>query len=133
MHMTTDAKTAPALLWAGRVVSGLVVLFMAFDAVMKIVQAAPVMEATEKLGFPADSIVGIGVVLLASTVIYAVPRTAVLGAILLTGYLGGACATHVRAGDGAFPISFSVGFGVLAWVGLVLRDPGLLRTILMRR
>ena len=71
--------------------------------------------------------------LVACTAIYAIPQTAVLVAILLTGYLGGAVAIHVRAGSGAFPIVFSIAFGVLAWVGLILREPRLLWTILLRQ
>jgi hypothetical protein len=131
--METDTPTAPALLWAGRIVSGLVVLFLTFDAVSKIIRVAPVVEASEKLGVPADTILGIGVVLLVCTVIYAIPQTAILGAILLTGYLGGATAIHVRAGNGMFPVAFPVAFGVLAWVGIVLREPRLLSTILLRQ
>jgi hypothetical protein len=81
---------------------------------------------------PHETIVGIGVLLLVCTAIYSIPKTAVLGAILLTGYLGGATAIHVRAASGAFPIAFSVVFGVLAWVGLVLREPRLFWLILSR-
>jgi hypothetical protein len=69
--------------------------------------------------------VGIGIVLLVCSAIYAVPQTAVLGAILLTAHLGGATAIHVRAGSGVFPIVFSIAFGVLVWVGIVLREPRL--------
>jgi len=86
-----------------------------------------------KLGLPPHTVRGIGIVLLACTAIYATPQTAVLGAILLTGYLGGAAAIHVRAGSGAFPVTFSIAFAVLAWVGLVLREPRLYWTILLRR
>jgi hypothetical protein len=134
--MTTD--TQPALLsngrlWAGGITTGLVVLFLAFDGITKIIQVAPVVEASEKLGISRGSLVGIGVVLLVCTTIYLIPQTAVLGAILLTGYLGGATAIHVRAGSGAFPIAFSIAFGVLAWIGLVLREPRLLWTILLRQ
>jgi hypothetical protein len=108
-------------------------LFLAFDGVSKLMKVAPVLEASEQLGIPVHTIVGIGIVLLGCTAIYAIPRTAVLGAILLTGYLGGATAIHVRAGSGAFPIVFAVAFGVLVWLGLVLREPRLLRTILQRQ
>ena len=79
-------------------------------------------ETTVKLGYPESLIVGLGAILLVSTVLYLVPKTAVLGAILLTGYLGGAVATHVRVGGGWFPILFPVIFGVLLWGGLWLRD-----------
>ena len=134
--MPTD--TQPALLsngklWAGGIITGLVVLFLAFDGVTKIIQVAPVVEASEKLGVPRSSLLGIGILLVACTTIYAIPQTAVLGAILLTGYLGGATAIHVRAGSGAFPVVFSIAFGVFVWVGLVLREPRLLWTILLRQ
>ena len=134
--MSTDVE--PALvsngrLRAGGIITGLVVLFLAVDGAAKVIQVAPVVEASGKLGFSRDSILGIGIVLLACTTIYSIPPTAVLGAILLTGYLGGAAAIHVRAGSGAFPVAFSIAFAVLAWVGLVLREPRLYWTILLRR
>lgn len=119
--------------WAGWVISGLVILFLTFDGVTKIIKVAPVLEATQRLGVPQHTIVGIGLVLLACTIIYAIPKTAVLGAILLTGFLGGAVAIHVRAGSGIFPVVFSFAFGVLAWVGLILREHRLLWTILFRQ
>jgi DoxX-like protein len=134
--MPTDTQPVTlsnGILWAGGIVTGFVVLFLAFDGVTKVIKVAPVVEASEKIGIPPHALLGIGIVLLACTTIYAIPRTAVLGAILLTGYLGGATAIHVRAGSGVFPVVFSIAFGVLAWVGLVLREPRLLRTILMRQ
>jgi hypothetical protein len=134
--MPTETPPLPVstgLLWAGWIVTGLVVLFLTFDGVMKVVRADPAVEGTVKLGVPDDAVVSIGLVLLAVTAIYASPPTAVLGAVLLTGYLGGAAAIHVRAGSGAFPVAFSIGFAVLAWVGLVLRDPRLFWTILLRQ
>jgi hypothetical protein len=109
----------------GLVVSGLPALFLLVDGVMKLFKPAVVVDTTVQLGFPEGVIVPLGVVLLASTVLYLVPRTSVLGAILLTGYLGGAVATHVRVGEGAFPILFPVIIGALLWGGLVLRDPRL--------
>jgi hypothetical protein len=96
-------------------------------------KVSAVLEASEQLGIPASTILGIGALLLTCTVIYVIPRTAVLGAILLTGYLGGATAIHVRAESGAFPIVFSLAFGLLVWLGLLLREPRLLRTMLLRR
>jgi hypothetical protein len=92
-----------------------------------------VVEATVMLGYPESTIVGMGIALLVSTVLYVIPRTAVLGAILLTGYLGGAVATHVRVGEGAFPVLFPVFFGVLIWGGLYLRDARLRALIPVRR
>ena len=109
-------------LWAGRIISVLPALFLLLDAVMKFVKPAPVVETTVKLGYPESVIVGLGAVLLISTVLYLIPKTSVLGAILLTGYLGGAVATHVRVQEGWFPIIFPVVFGALLWLGLYLRD-----------
>ncbi|MFN7925757.1 MAG: DoxX family protein [Bryobacteraceae bacterium] len=109
-------------LWAGRVLSGLAGLFLLVDAVMKFIQPRQVLEATVKLGYPQSTIAGIGAVLLACTVLYLMPRTAALGAVLLTGYLGGAVATHVRAAESVFNVVFSVMFGCLVWAGLWLRD-----------
>jgi DoxX-like family len=108
--------------WAGIVISALPALYLLFDGVMKLVKPAFVVDATVRLGYPESVILGLGIILTACTVIYVIPRTAVLGAILLTGYLGGAVATHVRAGDGPFPILFPVIMGALLWGGLFLRD-----------
>ena len=109
-------------LWAGRIVSALPALFLLLDGVMKLIKPAAVIEATVQLGYRESTILGIGIVLLISTILYLVPRTAILGAILLTGYLGGAVATHVRVGGSLFPVLFPVLFGVLLWLGLYLRD-----------
>jgi DoxX-like family len=109
-------------LWAGRIVGGLPALFLLVDAIMKFVKPKPVVEETVRLGYPESVIIGLGAVLLASTILYLIPKTSILGAILLTGYLGGAVATHVRMGEGLFPIFFPVIFGVLLWGGLWLRD-----------
>ena len=94
--METGAKS---LTWAGRVMSALPILFLSADGIAKLIKPVQVVEATVKLGYPESVIFGLGVVLLICTIIYAIPRTSVLGAILLTGYLGGATATHVRVGD----------------------------------
>ncbi|HKQ91396.1 MAG TPA: DoxX family protein [Blastocatellia bacterium] len=108
--------------WAGIVVSALPALFLLLDGVMKLAKPAVVVETTVQLGYPESVILGLGIVLTACTIIYVIPRTAVLGAILLTGYLGGAVATHVRAGSGPFPVLFPVIIGALLWGGLFLRD-----------
>ena len=102
--------------------SALPALFLLVDGGMKLVKPAPVVEATVRLGYRESVIVGLGIVLLVCTVLYLVPRTSILGAILLTGYLGGAVATHVRVGDDLFSIFFPVILGVLLWGGLFLRD-----------
>lgn len=119
---TTAPQQSKAMIWTGRVLSALVSLFLLLDAVGKLIKPAPVVEATVQLGYPETVIVGLGVVLLVSTVLYIIPQTAVLGAILLTGYLGGAVATHVRVGGPLFSIVFPVIFGALVWGGLFLRD-----------
>jgi len=122
---TPPATVSTAALWAGGIVTVLVLAFLVFDGVAKILKIAPVMKASEQLGLSPEATVGIGIVLLVCSAIYAVPQTAVLGAILLTAHLGGATAIHVRAGSGVFPIVFSIAFGVLVWVGIVLREPRL--------
>jgi hypothetical protein len=111
--------------WAGRVISALAALFLLLDAVGKLIKPAPVVEGTVRLGYSEGVIVPNGIILGICTVLYLIPRTAVLGSILLTGYLGGAVATHVRAGDPAFPVVLPVMLGMLLWVGHWLRDPRL--------
>ena len=100
-------------------------LFLLVDGVMKLMKPAVVVETTVQLGYPESVILGLGIVLLVCTGLYLVPRTSVLGAILLTGYLGGAVATHVRVGGPPFPVIFPVVVGALLWGGLILREPRL--------
>jgi len=109
-------------LWAGYVLTGFSALFLLFDGVMKLFKPRFVVEATTQLGLQESAILPIGAVLVVCTLLYLVPLTSVLGAILLTGYLGGAVATHVIARGGAFPIVFPVIIGTLVWGGLYLRD-----------
>ncbi len=109
-------------LWAGRIIGGLPALFLVMDGAMKLWKPPVVVESTVQLGFPEATIVGIGLALLASTALYLVPRTAVLGAILLTGYLGGAIASKVRVQAPLFDIVFAIVFAVFLWGGLWLRD-----------
>lgn len=118
--------------WAGRIVSWLPGLFLLLDGVAKLFKPTPVIEGTVKLGYSESVIIPLGIVLIVCTVLYLIPRTAVLGAILLTGYLGGAVATHVRAADGIFPVVFAVTFGVLLWLGLYLRDARLRELVPLR-
>jgi hypothetical protein len=117
---------------AGRVVGGLVVLFLVFDGGTKVMRVAPVLEACARFGIGPAKAVAIGALLLACAALYAVPRTTVLGALLLTAFLGGAVATHVLGGSGWFETVFPAGVGGLVWLGVVLRDPGLRRAILRR-
>ena len=121
------------MLWAGRIFSGLPAMFLLLDSLGKFVRPAPVVEGTILLGYPENTILGLGIVLLACTVLYLIPRTSVFGAILLTGYLGGAVATHVRVGNPIFThILFPVYLGILLWGGLYLRD-NRLRTLVPLR
>jgi len=113
--------------WTGFAMSALVVLFLFMDAGMKLAAVRPVLEAGEQIGFPGASMARtLGVILLACTLLYLYPRTSVLGAILVTAYLGGAVATHVRLGNPLFThVLFGVYIGVLMWAGLLLRQPAL--------
>ncbi len=115
-------------LWTGWTMSGLVILFMLFDSISKFFKPAQVVEGTLELGFLEHHIIVIGVLGLLSTLLYLFPRTAFLGAILLTGYFGGAIAIHVRIDSPLFShILFPVYFALLAWAGLWLRDDRLRR------
>jgi hypothetical protein len=130
IQLSTASKWMPT---TGAIITGLVVLFLLFDAMTKVIRVPQVVDACQKVGIASDLVVGIGVLLLMCTALYVTPRTAILGTILLTGYLGGATAIHVAARQGVFPIIFAIGFGVLAWGGLILREPRLLRWILFRQ
>src|SRR5215469_7892347 len=100
--MHQDIPISTARLWAGRILSVLAVLFLVMDGGMKLIKPPFVVQATAQLGYPESMIVGIGLTLLLCTVLYVIPRTAIWGAILLTGYLGGAVASNVRAGTPLF-------------------------------
>lgn len=114
---------SPAALWGGRILSGLVVVFLLFDGAIKLIPLDIVIETSRQLGIPTDLAVTLGVLTLIGTLLYAHPRTAVLGAILLTGYLGGAIYVHVRAGSPLFSHTlFGIYLGILLWGGLYLRD-----------
>jgi hypothetical protein len=125
----SQVHTPSAMLWIGRVLSAVPALFLFVDGAMKLAKPAVVVETTVQLGYPESVITGLGIVLLLCTALYVLPQTAVLGAILLTGYLGGAVATHVRVGGDLFSVVFPVIVGALLWGGLVLRNPRL-RTLL---
>ena len=127
-----EPVTSSKRIWTSRILGGLPALFLLVDGGMKLFKPAVVVEATKQLGYPESAIVGIGVVLLISTFLYVIPRTAILGAILLTGYLGGAVATHVRVSAVLFNIIFPVIFGGLLWGGLTLRDRRLQALIPLR-
>jgi hypothetical protein len=113
-------------LWTGRVLSTLAVLFLLFDCTRKFLKPQPVIEGPVSLGYPVSVITPLAITLLICTLLYIIPMTQVLGAILLTGYLGGAVATHVRHGDPLFShILFPTYLGAFLWLGLYLRDPAL--------
>lgn len=119
MHSVPVSVNAPLV---GRIVSGLAALFLAVDGAMKLATPEPVVKAMDELGYPDRMAVGIGALLLACLAVYLYPRTSALGAVLLTGYLGGAIASQVRIEAGLFPIIFPAIIGALVWTGLYLRD-----------
>ena len=113
--------------WIGRILSGIVIVFLLVDTLGKLIKVGPVIEGTLKLGYPESAVVPLGVLLLVGVVLYAIPRTSVLGAIYLTGFLGGAVATHVRVGSPLLThVLFAVYVAVFVWGGLALRNPRLL-------
>jgi len=116
------AAISKGRLWTGRVISTLVVLFLIFDGVTKVIKVPQVIQASTKLGFTVGNVVWIGAVLLICTALYVIPQTSVLGALLLTGYLGGATCTNVFAHTPTFNLCFPIGFGILVWLGLYLRE-----------
>ena len=130
---TQSATESKGMLWTGRVLSGLMALFFVLDGVGHLMKPAPVVEAFARLGYPLSASVGIGLLALICTAIYVTPRTSVLGAILLTGYMGGAVSTHVRAGSTVFETIFPVILGSLVWAGIFVRDAQLRKLIPLRR
>jgi hypothetical protein len=110
------------MIWTGRILTVLAVVFMLVDGIMKIIKPSQVLEANARLGYPVSTLTGIGLALIACTVVYVIPRTAIAGAILLTGYFGGAVASNVRAGSSLFETVFPILFAVFVWGGLWLRD-----------
>ena len=131
--MLSDTHTAPVskkMLWAGYSISALPILMLLFSGVMKLVKPASVVEGFVRLGYPESLALGIGIVELACAALYVIPRTSVLGAILLTGYLGGATATHLRIGE---PFFAPVLLGVMVWGGIFFRDTRLRTLIPLRK
>lgn len=118
------------MIWTGRIISGLIVLFLLFGSIYGIINAAKLAPQAAKYGYPEGAMLKIQITLIICALIYAFPRTAILGAILLTGYLGGATATHVRVGE---PFFFPILVAVLAWGGIFLRDARLRALIPLRR
>ena len=119
---------------AGAVLTALVSLFLTFDTVIKVLKLAPAMDGTTALGYPADRVFPIGIIELVCLALYLIPQTAVLGAILLTGYLGGAIATHVRVGSPLLSHTlFPIYVAVMIWGGLFLRESRLRDLVPFRR
>ena len=116
---TPTKKRINKTVLAGWIISTLCILFLLVDAIMKVIKHPMSVEGSAQLGWPVDQVQSIGIALLISTILYVIPRTAILGAILLTGYLGGAIAIMVRAGQ---PLYFASIFAILVWVGLALRN-----------
>jgi hypothetical protein len=129
--VASAVPTSKKMLWAGRVISAIPVLLMVLSAVMKLIKAAPVVQGFPKYGYPESQIVIIGVLELLSCIVYLIPNTAVLGAILMTGYLGGATATNVRVGDPSYIMT--VLLGVFVWGGLFFRDARVRALVPFRR
>lgn len=125
--------TSPTALWLERSLSALPVLFLTFDGAIKVANIQPVVDASVLLGLPVDLAPSIGALLLACVAVYLIPQTAVLGALLLTGYLGGAVAIHARVGGELFSLAFPVLIGALLWGGLYLREERLRTLVPLRR
>lgn len=127
MQTAADIATpSKARLWTGRILSILTILFLLFDGIMKLVRPLPVTQAMTQLGFPQDLSVPIGVILLLCTALYAIPSMSVLGAVLLTGYLGGAVVSQLRIGASLFGSTlFPIYFAVLMWAAIYLQEPRL--------
>jgi hypothetical protein len=120
--------------WIGRGLSWLAVSFLLFDSAGKLIQVQPVIDGTLQLGYPRDVVFSLGMILLSCVVVYVIPRTSMLGAVLLTGYLGGAVATHVRVENPLFShVLFPTYVGALLWGGLILRDDRLRSLFPIRR
>ena len=128
--VTQTASVSKKGLWAGRIISTLVILFLLFDSGLKVMKLAPAVEATARLGYPTSLVLPIGIAELICVLLFVIPRTSILGAVLLTGYLGGATATQVRLEDPWF--FFPVVIGVLVWGGLLLRDERLRALLRLR-
>lgn len=109
-------------IWSGRILGAVVVVFLAFDAISHIVQPEAAVKATEQIGFPVSALAPLGIIQLLCLVLYLVPRTAILGAVLWTGYLGGAVATLVHVGAPAAQLAFPIVFAIALWGSLALRD-----------
>ena len=129
--MAASSSVSKAALWAGRVMSALAILMLLFSSVMKLMKPPAVVEGFVRAGIPERLIIPVGVIELACVIVYAIPQTAVLGAILMTGLMGGATLTEIRIGDPTWPVP--VVLGMLAWGGLFMRDVRLRELIPLRK
>lgn len=135
--MQATTQTAPdskTKLWAGRIITALPVVFLLFDSVIHMMRIAPVVDSFNQLGYPLSLALGMGIIELVCVIVYVIPSTSILGAVLLTGYLGGAVATQIRVGAPLFStVLFPVYVGLLIWGGLYLRDERLRTLLPLRR
>jgi len=120
-----SATESKGMLWTGRIISGLVVLFMLFDSITKLIKIPQVIEASAKVGINGHELFWIGVTLLVSTILYIIPQTSIFGTILVSSYLGGAVCADVIAHQPVFNSCFAIAFGILTWLGVWLREPRL--------
>ena len=126
--------TTPNTIWIGRILSELAILFLSFDTIVKVLRLPVAIEGTTQLGYPESTVFVIGIIQLVCLVLYVIPQTSVFGAILFTGYLGGAIATHLRIGSPLFThILFPIYVAVLIWGGLYAREPRLRAMVPIRR
>lgn len=135
MNAINDRQAvSPAALWTGRVLTTLCVLFLLFDAISHIAKPGPVVDAFNRLGFPLALAAPVGIIELACVTLYVFPSTTIVGAVLLTAFLGGAIATNLRAGSPLYAETlFPVYLGIALWAGVILRDRGLLTFIFVRK
>ena len=124
MHMSPETESK-GMIWTGRVITTLVILFMLFDSITKVIKLPSVVAASAKVGIGANVLFGVGLTLLVSTIFYIIPRTSIFGAILISSYLGGAVCANVLVHSPVFNSAFAVLFGVLTWLGVYLREPRL--------
>lgn len=133
MTVTSPARPSRSALWGSHILSGPAVLFLLFDMVGKFFAPPPVIEGSLALGFSEAQIPVLGLILLPCLALYVVPRTAILGAILITGYFGGVEATHMIAGSDVFSFVFPIVLGAMLWGGLYLRNAKLREVLPIQR
>jgi len=133
MQTNKTTNLSKGALWTGRVISTILVLFLIFDGVTKVMQESQIIQGLAKAGYPPNVAVPLGLTVLFFTLLYAIPRTSILGAVLLTGWLGGAVDSMVRMASPAPLFLFPIIFGILVWLGLYLRDDRLREFLPLRK